>query len=100
MGDEVTREAILEAVAQMIGEVVGADWAQEVHITARTSFQDDLELESIEFVALAERMEARYGRQVDFSGWLGGMELDQIIALRVGDVVDHVLGCLRQAAGP
>ncbi len=90
-------DPVLEAVAALIREVVGEDWAAEVAIVTETSFSDDLELESIEFVALAERMQTRFGDDVDFAAWLATMSLDAIIGLTVGQVVDHVKG--RLAAG-
>ena len=91
-------DAILEGVAEMIREVIGEDWADDVPIAMETSFAKDLELESIEFVALAEKLKERYGREVDFAGWLGGMELDQILGLRVGQLVELIVRCKSQAS--
>lgn len=86
-------EATLAEVAGMIRDVIGEEWAEERPIGMDTAFNRDLELESIEFVALAERMQERYGDTVDFPGWLAGMELEQIIELRVGDVVEFIDRC-------
>ena len=58
-----------------------------------TSFNQDLELESIEFVALAEKLQQAYGASIDFSGWISGMDLDAIIGLRVGQVVEFIVRC-------
>jgi acyl carrier protein len=87
-------EQVLLHLSEMLRDVIGEAWAQEIEIGMETSFSKDLELESIEFVALAEKLEQRYGRKVDFAGWLAGMELDQIITLRVGQVVEFIAGCL------
>jgi acyl carrier protein len=84
---------LLETVAELIRQVIGEEWAEEVEITAETSFSDDLELESIEFVALAELLQERFGDQVDFVGWISSMELDQIIGLHVGQLVDFIQSC-------
>ncbi len=84
---------ILNTVATLVREVIGEEWAEEVEIAPETSFSDDLELESIEFVALAEALETHYGADVDFVGWLSGMELDAIIALKVGDLVEFIRRC-------
>jgi acyl carrier protein len=92
-GDDVLGE-----VARMVREVIGEEWAEEVPITMATSFARDLELESIEFVALAERLKEKYGRNVDFAGWLAGMELNRIIELRVGELVEFIVRCLSQSA--
>ncbi len=93
-----TESEVLEEVARMVREVIGEDWATEVPVTMTTSFAHDLELESIEFVALAERLKTRYGKGVDFAGWLSGMELKQIIELRVGELVEFIVQCLSRPA--
>lgn len=87
-------ETILGDITAMLGEVIGEDYLAEVEVTVDTAFSGDLELESIEFVALAGLMKAHYGGDVDFVGFLAGMDLHQIIALRVGQVVDHIELCL------
>ncbi len=89
-----TQEAVLATVARILVEVIGEEWADETPIELDTSFADDLELESIEFVALAERLQEHYGAQVDFVGWLSDKELDEIIALEVGDLVDFIVAKL------
>ena len=61
-------EEVLGELATMLRGVIGEAWAEDVPITMETSFGSDLELESIEFVALAEKMTARYGSRVDFAG--------------------------------
>jgi acyl carrier protein len=87
-------DPVLHTLRAILADVIGEAWAQDLDITRDTSFSHDLELESIEFVALAERLQAEYGRSVDFTGWLSDMELGQIIALRVGDVVEFIESCL------
>ncbi len=87
-------DQILDRLAAAIREVIGEGWADDVPITRTTSFNRDLELESIEFVALAERLQTEYGERVDFAGWLADKDLDQIISLRVGEVVDFICRCL------
>ena len=85
-------EQVLDEVSTMIREVVGEDFL-DLEITMETSFSADLELESIEFVALAEKMQQLYGEDLDFARWLSGMELDQILALRMRDVVEFIVEC-------
>ena len=92
------QDEVLEQVAKMVREVIGEEWALDVPITMTTSFSRDLELESIEFVALAERLKERFGRSVDFAGWLSGMELKEIIELQVGQLVGFIVRCLSQTA--
>lgn len=91
------RDKILSRLAAILREVIGEEWVNDVPIHYATSFNEDLELESIEFVALAEKLQAEYGRGVDFAGWLADKELGEIIGLRVGEVVDFIAGCLSSA---
>lgn len=88
---EHERDEILQTVGRLIAEVVGDEWTGDKAITLDTSFSRDLELESIEFVALAEKLQERYGESLDFVGWLSGKELDEIIELRVGQLVDLIV---------
>lgn len=81
---------VLTEVVEMLVEVVGEDFLLDLEVGMDTSFNEDLALESIEFVALAEKLQERYGDQVDFAAFMAGMELDQIMALTVGDLVAHI----------
>jgi len=84
--------ATLDVVRGVIEEVVGPEWMADRAIDMETSFGNDLELESIEFVALAEKLQARY-EKVDFVRWLSDKELEEIIELKVGDVVTYIDTC-------
>jgi len=91
----VDATSVLADLSDMIGEVIGEDELLMVdEITMATSFNDDLELESIEFVALAELLMERYGEQVDFVEWIADMDLEQIINMQVGELVDFIVGRL------
>ncbi|NNN21432.1 MAG: acyl carrier protein [Acidimicrobiales bacterium] len=84
---------ILKEVVAMITDVVGEDYAIDLDIDMETSFQEDLELESIEFVTLAEKLMETYGEKVDFTGWIASMDVDEIIAMTVGQLVDFITKC-------
>ncbi len=88
------RDQVLVKLAAMLRDAIAEDWVQDIAITDETSFNEDLELESIEFVALAERLRAEYGDKVDFAAWLADKELGEILGLRVGQVVDFIVTCL------
>ena len=90
---EENKVRILADITGMIKEVIGEDWVSEAPITMETSFVSDLEVESIELVALSEKIQGRYGEAVDFPSWLSGMELEEIIALTVGQLVDYIARC-------
>jgi len=84
----------LTRLAGFIREVIGEEWADDLEIGAETSFNNDLELESIEFVALAEKLQEHYGKRVDFVGWLSGKDINEIIQLTVGDLASFIVSCL------
>jgi acyl carrier protein len=88
MADMMTegKTAVLETLIGMITEVLGED---DLGIQHGTSFKDDLAFQSIQFVALAELIQERY-EQVDFVTWLSGKQVEEILALRVGDVADFI----------
>ena len=102
MGDapaEVTEQVVLEELERMLVDVIGDDLLLDGPLTMETSFDQDLQLESIEFVALSERLLETYGEQVDFVSWLAEMELDEIIALTVGQVVAFVAANAQPGSG-
>ena len=57
-----------------------------------TTFNEDLALESIEFVALAELLQQRYGAAVDLIAFLAEKDMEEILAMTVGDLVSHIAG--------
>ena len=82
---------MLDVVRAMLVDVIGPAYMIGLSIDLDTSFDTDLELESLEFVSLAERLLVHYGDQVDFVAWLATKELDEIIGLTVGDLVRFVV---------
>jgi hypothetical protein len=81
--------AALDEVTAMLRQVTGEDagWASAVSATSR--LDGDLRLESVEVVALGELMRAAHGG-TDLLGHLAGLDLDDLIALTVGDLADLV----------
>lgn len=82
--------AILEEITGMLVQVAGDELLVVGEITPATTFNDDLALESIEFVALAELLQQRYGATVDLLGYLAEKDLDQILAMTVGELATHI----------
>jgi acyl carrier protein len=91
------RDQILAEVRTMLTEIIGVEYALSLDIGMDTSFDADLELESIEFVKLATMLTERYGDRVDFVAFLAAKELDEIIEMTVGEVVTYIAGCLTPA---
>jgi acyl carrier protein len=92
---DTTEEAILACVRRQLGEVIGDPEMLSTEITMQTKFGSDLELESIEFVALASHLSTEFGDRVNFVYFLSTREVDEIVSLTIGDVVRYVETCLR-----
>lgn len=86
----VNKNEILQQVVAAIREAIAEDWIQDFEIDADTSLNNDLEIESIEFVSIADKLQKMFGAQVDVIGWLSQQDIDTLIALTVGDLVDLV----------
>ncbi|MFY1699672.1 MULTISPECIES: acyl carrier protein [unclassified Solwaraspora] len=86
-------DTILTEISQMLRAVLpGIDPDEE--ITMDTSFRDDLEMESIDVISLAGRLQARYGDSVNFAQFVAGLDVDSLRALRVGELVGHICAAL------
>lgn len=81
---------VLDEVVAMLIEVVGDDFLLDVEIDLDTTFSDDLALESIEFVALAEKLQQRYGGRVDFAAFVADMDITEIMTMKVGTLVAYI----------
>jgi acyl carrier protein len=90
-------DQILTEVRAMLTEIIGAEYALSLDIGMDTSFDADLELESIEFVKLATTLTEQYGDRVDFVAFLAAKEFDEIIKMTVGEVVIYVADRLAPA---
>ncbi len=84
-----TEAGVLDEVAAMIGRVLD-DPELTADITAETTFQADLGFESLDIVLLGNQLVARYGDTFNFPVFLSTLGIDEIIGLRVGDLVDHI----------
>ena len=93
LGHDVLQQ-VLEEVRASLVQVIGEDYLLDVPIEMDTTFESDLQVESVEFVALAERLAERYGERVDFVSWIAELELDELIHLRVGQLVEFIARCL------
>lgn len=101
MSEGADEAQVLAELTSMIRQVLDGYELEEGEVTMRTRFGSDLELESIDLVALAGLLEERYGRAVNFAEFVAGMELEEIIDLDVGRLVEHICLCLEaRGAGP
>lgn len=93
-----SEEAVLDYVRRHLGAVIGDPGLLHTDITMDTTFGGDLELESIEFVALAERLRTEFGERVNFVAFLAKKQVDDMVSLTVGDVVRYVASCLQESS--
>ncbi|MFF5537406.1 acyl carrier protein [Streptomyces cinerochromogenes] len=90
-----TADTVLAEVGDMLRTVLAEYGADDVVIGMSTTFNRDLELESIDLVTLAGLLEERYGQRVNLAEFLAGMDFDEIIDLTVGRLVEHVVWSLK-----
>jgi acyl carrier protein len=79
-----------------IGAVIGDPELRHTEIRMDSTFGRDLELESIEFVALADRLCTEFGGRVNFVQFLAEKNVDDMVSLTVGDVVRFVAAHLHE----
>lgn len=93
--DEAT---VLTQLAGMLQELLEEYGLEDAEITMDTTFHDDLELESVDLVALSGQLREHYGERVNFATFIAERDLDEIIALTVGELVRHIVASLRATA--
>jgi acyl carrier protein len=87
---------VAATVIGTIVDVVGEELVEEVGIGLDATFAEDIELESMEVMEIAERLIATYGERVDFIGWFAEMELEDLVEMTVGRVVDFIVASLQE----
>lgn len=89
---------VLAALAGMLRELLEEYGLDDAEITMDTTFHDDLELESVDLVALSGHLREHYGDRVNFATFIAERDLDEIIALTVGELVRYIVASLRATA--
>ena len=83
--------SVRETVEGTIVAVVGRWYYEECQVGLDSTFAEDIELESMEVMEIAERLIETYEGRVDFVTWFSGMELEDLVELTVGNVVDFIV---------
>ena len=91
---EITEAEVLKVVREQLLMIMELE-PDEIEIEMESRFQDELELESIEMIALGDAVKIYYsaidvdGAQldVDFAAWLSQLSIEQLMELSVGDLV-------------
>lgn len=90
-------EAVLADIRGMLLTLLEEYGEEDLEIGMTTTFNRDLELESIDLVTLAGLLREHYGNRVNFAVFLAGMEFEEIIELTVGRLVEYVVHSLKAA---
>lgn len=90
---KLNNDEIFEVLNQFITEVIGEEFVDEMDITPDSSFTKDLEMDSIEIVAFSEKVKLHFGENINFTGWLSNMDLDEIISLKLSDIINYIRQC-------
>lgn len=93
----VDADEVLTEVTAMIRTLLEHYGLDDLAIGRWCRFHDDLDLESIDLVKLAAALRERYGPAVNLAEFLAGLDLDAMIELTVGHLVDYLVGALRAA---
>lgn len=83
-------QEIFSTLNQFITEIIGEEFVEDMDIKPESSFTRDLEMDSIEIVAFSEKVKAHFGEKIDFTGWLSGMDIDELIALTLNDIIKYI----------
>ena len=92
------QDDILAVVIDKIRSTIAEDWIMDFEIDADTRFNRDLEIESIEFVKMADAIQRHFGTTLDIAGWLSGKNIHELIALTVGELAGHIRLAVRGVA--
>jgi len=87
---ENTREDIRTTVVEALGTVLGADAMAVIDVTDSTKLFSDLQLGSIEVVALVEQIGKKYPLGDEFFTWVSQQSYWAMAHLTVGDIVDFI----------
>lgn len=82
--------SVLDEITVILADVLGEEFLLDTELTAETSFSDDLALESIEFVALSEKLQERYGARVNLAAFIADLDINEIMALTVGQLAGYI----------
>jgi acyl carrier protein len=84
-------ESVQRKVVDTIIDVVGQEFYEECEVGLDSTFAEDIELESMEMMEIAERLMLTYEGRVDFVAWFADMELEEIIELTLGGLIEFIV---------
>ncbi|MDR1438963.1 MAG: phosphopantetheine-binding protein [Clostridiales bacterium] len=86
------RKFVFEDIKGMIADVIGEDVVDILGVTERSEFFRDLQMSSIQIVALAEKVNEAYGDRANINivEWLSRKPMKAISRLTVGQLADYI----------
>jgi len=91
-------KTVIRADIDAMLRAVLADFGTDLDIELDSTFRDDLGMESIDVVALAGRLQARYGGAVNLAQFVATLDVDSVGTLCVGQLVEHIVTSLNTGA--
>lgn len=86
-----SRTDTFEEVCAILRDVLGVEPDEiEIEIEGDMSLTDELGMESIDLVAVNTQLGERFGPQVNLAAHLAELDIDDVIALTVGDLIEFV----------
>ena len=92
-------DQVLADITGMLRTLLEEYGFDDAEITRETTFHHDLELESIDLVTLSGQLREHFGDQINFAEFIADLELEQIIELTIGELVDFVVESLERVNG-
>jgi acyl carrier protein len=92
-------QSVRTTVETALREVVGDWYYDECQVGLDSTFAEDVQLESMEVMEVAEKLMDAYEGRVDFVAWFADMELEVLVELTVGHVIDFIVASLENADG-
>jgi tocopherol O-methyltransferase len=77
-------------IVELLRVLLDQDAAWSAIVSPATTLDGDLELESVELTALSRVLQQRFGAETDLAAHVAGLDVEQIIALTLGDVAAFV----------
>jgi acyl carrier protein len=91
--------SVRTTVETALRDVVGDWYYEECQIGLDSTFAEDIQLESMEVMEVAEKLMDAYEGRVDFVAWFADMELEVLVELTVGHIVDFIVTSLESSEG-
>ncbi len=97
MTADTARAPVLATVVELLSHVLEVPPDRAATITAGTRLEEDLQVESVDLLRVAELLRARFGERVDVLSHVTELDIDELIALTVGDLAGYVTRALDTA---